>query len=374
MDINKYKTKEEKQKQRRLNFFYFKLGVNKNSPQEEINSKVLKFVNKKKNKINAIYNLPLSEIQKNDADFMLSFFKINPKLTGNNVYNPSEKLQSNVDFMIEYLKLEILRLIKRDEENKQSVNTPNYTFYQLQHLLHFNYKIVRQNPIFWEKLSTIYNDVNILKLLDDIFYERTIGTEKSKENTKNLILHLSEEFLIKQAEIYGYDMLRFLPEELKLNAKIIEAGVKKDGFKALEFLHISKVLENKKLIYEAYLMQGAYELGHYIFDTLSPVKTKYYGVDSYRTTYDKEYKNVQSELLKDTKIFNILQTYIIQQKIKELNCEIEYISSKKVLTLEECKILKEKKEQLDYEKSTIQKKCKIISFKTKTSPNDDKTF
>jgi len=164
MDINKYKIKEEKQKQRRLNFFYFKLGVNKNSTQEEINSKVLKFVNKKKNKINAIYNLPLSEIQKNDADFMLSFFKINPKLTGNNVYNPSETLQSNVDFMIEYLKLEILRLIKRDEENKQSVNTPNYTFYQLQHLLHFNYKIVRQNPIFWEKLSTIYYDVNILKL------------------------------------------------------------------------------------------------------------------------------------------------------------------------------------------------------------------
>lgn len=90
----------------------------------------------------------------------------------------------------------------------------------------------------------------------------------------------------------------------------VSTGVEPDGFRSLEQLDISQVLDNKDLIIKAYEQDGFRALKRYIQHTLSPVRTKYYichGETHDYTVYDEKYAEVQKALMEDTTIYYIFK-------------------------------------------------------------------
>ena len=90
----------------------------------------------------------------------------------------------------------------------------------------------------------------------------------------------------------------------------INQTVEVDGFRSLEQLDITQVLDNKDLIIKAYEKDGFRALKRYIQHTLSPRRTKYYmchGEPHDYTVYDEKYAEVQKALMEDTEIHYIFK-------------------------------------------------------------------
>ncbi len=303
----KEKQKEIKHREKMIARTRKKAKVPNNATYEEANEFILKYASTMKSGFEKFY---LTNEQKNDPNFLLALYNANLEFTfwkRPSAYN--EKLTSNVEFMIEFIKLAVKREISL-RRGWGKINNEDYE-QELTYLVR-GYKYLFNKPEFFEKLSEEYQFVNLVEVIlgsvkhytsFDIFNKATM--KKIEENYKSLMMSLSKEILTTQVKIFGLKVLKELPKELPYFAELVDICITKEGFKALKYLPVEQVLENKDLVIKAYSVDGIHALAYYIMNDLEPNRTHSYmchGDDHWYTQYHEEYAIAQKGLLEDETI------------------------------------------------------------------------
>lgn len=308
-DVEKEKIKSEKFKQKMIARTRKKAKVPNNATYEEANEFILKYAFIMKSGFEKLY---LTDEQKNDPEFLLKLYNTNLVFTCLQKPDKSNKeLTSNVDFMIEYFKLEMRKVLgqahlyPKDLERVLSYNIKSFT-------------ALHSKQEFFEKLIEEYPNINLINVIMESVKHVSLMTiwyresqEQQEKAYKELILSLPKELIIKQVENFGLDVLKQLPKELPYYAKLVDVCITKEGFKALKQLPVEQVLENKDLVIKAYSVDGVKALAYYIMRDLEPNRTISYmchGDDHWYTEYNEEYAVAQKGLLEDETIktlFNI---------------------------------------------------------------------
>lgn len=135
---------QNKRNERTIAKLYKKLKLT-NSAEKTINSRILEYVKTKKD----LYGFALTSKQQNDPEFMLELYKANSQAL--TYHCPNKNLQKNIDFMVEFFKLELARKKRVYLENKQEFDFANIKP-SIDSIL-LGYRQLRQNKEFLEKLN-----------------------------------------------------------------------------------------------------------------------------------------------------------------------------------------------------------------------------
>lgn len=270
--LDKWQMKIDKQKakikQQRIKRFYRLAKVPKNATIEVINSKILQYLQKPKASL--FDEVIFTEEQENDVNFMLG------------VVDALYKKHYDEGF-------------KKGEKDLEE----NALWETISNLVLSSNDIILGNSEFLKKFIKKYNNINIIKLLSFYYHG---------DKFKNILINIPEENICSQAKIFGSDMLYYLPKDLPQFVKAVASGVECDGFKSVELLDISQVVENIELIINAYHKDGLGCLANYLLNTLNPNRNTVYmchGEPHDKIAYDEEYAEVQQTLLNDWEIQTI---------------------------------------------------------------------
>ncbi len=271
-----------------------KLKITSKTSQEEINAKYLEYV-KTAPYVGDVF---LTDVQYNDPDFMLAFYKAN---TQSLLYKtPTDTLQQNQDFMIEYYKLRYQQEFEREQHFGGTV--------ELSSIINRYQPLLRKTE-FIEKLATVFPEYNTLEEVYKAMCSIIIGRHMAEKDYLNLVSNLPTEFLSSQAEKFGGYALAYIPKNHPKFDDFVKAGIECDNFESLVQLDINKVLDNKDLIIKAYENSGdVRRLTKYLTHDLDPnrvhVDTEPYYHE--HIIFDEDYEKVQLTLLQDEDLLNII--------------------------------------------------------------------
>ena len=265
--------------------FYKKIKVKKNTKEEDIQKKIVKFVSKGI-KLDSIY---LTEKQQLDPIFMLSLYKTNPKVY--KFFKPVKKLQENAFYMKTCINCLVDRTCRSDKEIRS----------KLINLL--------------MGLDSAFNDVRFVRMLIDsypsqdmigILFEALVnektGIIKDQQNYKTFIKILDElprdyyEILIKHN---GVDAIYLLPESHKYYRDLASLAVRKQGFTAIRALRPQFILENIDLLVYATKNSHVNELYQYLRFDLTKEKAEC------KSKID-ELKEIKHKIINNPKIRELL--------------------------------------------------------------------
>jgi len=305
----KYKMQAQKEKERAIKRTLRKARVPKNATPEQVKAYLINYVSKTKL---GYYTLKFTDEQLADPDFLLGLYRANEAML--DFARPStenEDLQSNIIFMIEYIKL---AHAKNMREHKDEAYWSNQ---ELAWIVE-DYKKALSNPMFIERLAFEFPNCRIIPIIKNNFIknysmlddDRKQKEQQDLENYKKCLNSLPIELLCKEVRRHGSVVIYDIPKDIKNFNQIIGAGIERDGFYALEKLDITQVLDNIDLIIKAYKKDGIKKLDAYINHSLRPLREHYYychGEPHSYTQFDQRYADVQEALKKDSKISCILE-------------------------------------------------------------------
>ncbi len=261
-DNKKTKKILEKSRKTREKFYkglLKKAGAHKLSNQNEINECILEYASN-----NVVYPSSLSEIQYNDPDFMLKFLSVRPDMI--NICVPTENLRKNLDYMIEYIKLKF----EYNTENSLNYNLSPESFPFFMR----DFKTHLKNHDFLTKLHSAFPHENLLMTIWENVGDSYWPKEKALATA--IILELPTSILAQQANLFGSDFLKYLPESHPQYLEFAESAIKKDGFKALKKVPLKYVKSDITLIIKALDKDGSQKFEDYLLDYLDPHKSSGY--------------------------------------------------------------------------------------------------
>jgi len=305
----KYKMQAQKEKERAIKRTLRKARVPKNATPEQVKAYLINYVSKAKLDY---YTLKFTDEQLADPDFLLGLYRANINMTTFESPNPeNEDLQSNIIFMIEYVKLAHLRNMRNHKDEAY------WSSQELAWILK-NYQKAMSNPMFIERLAFEFPNCRIIPIIKNNFIknysilddDRKQKEKQDLEKYTQCLNSLPIELLCKEVRKYGSVVINDIPKNIKNFNQVVSAGIERDGFYALEKLDITQVLDNKDLIIKAYNKDGVKKLNNYIHVSLSPLRTHYYmchGEEHEYTSFDRRYLDVQKALKTDPKISYIFE-------------------------------------------------------------------
>ena len=236
-----------------------KSGAYKLSNQAEINETILQY-----SANNTVYPGSLSEIQYNDPDFMLKFFRVRPDMLG--ICWPNETLSKNYDYMMEYFKLKF----EYDNEKRLNYNLSPESF------PHFmkNFQTHLKNRDFLIRLHNTFPHENLLMTIWENIGDSYWPKEKALATA--LTLELPTEILAQQAKEYGYEFLKYLPDSHPQYIEFAELAIQKDGFKSLKKVPLKYVKADVTLLCKALDKDGSQKFEDYMLEFLDPHKSSGY--------------------------------------------------------------------------------------------------
>jgi len=302
--MTKYEIRAQKDKERAIRWTLRKARVPKDATPEQVKAYLIHYVSRlKKN----FYKLKFTDEQLADPNFLLSLYKANINMVLHTIPNPeNEELQSNVDFMIEYLKYKQTRetMMFTNKEGTWSQTNLEWATEK--------YDKAMANPEFILRLAEAFPNHQIIPLIKrSLMPYRWYGDDRKEKEAqdqaryKECLSGLPTEFLCDQVRKYTWRVLNEIPNDIPNFNQLVSAGIETDGFRSLGKLDITQVLDNKDLIIKAYEKDGIQELAKFIQHTLSPRRTHYYmchGEEHDYTEFDKRYEEVQKALMDDPKI------------------------------------------------------------------------
>lgn len=305
--MDKYTKKAQKAHEKAIKKTLKRARVPKNATKEQIEAYLIHYV--KNDKLD-YYSLRFTDEQLANPNFLLSLYRANNKLTNFIIPNPNnEELQNNIDFMIEYIKLRH----QWDMENsfsKESYWAATRLRWAIQ-----DYTKAISNPEFIQKLVETFPNLPIIPIIQESLVKNTVYTISSKEaeqdwnNYKECLSKLPIELLYEQVKQHGHNILNLIPKDIPNYTQLVSAGVEADGFKALNKVDISQVLQNKHLVMKAYEKDGSQGLTEYL-QSLTPYRTQHYmchgELHDYQT-FDERYIKLKLELMADAQIQEILK-------------------------------------------------------------------
>ncbi len=288
----------EKQNEKNRKKFLKIVGAKKKDTYEQINKKIIGYVHD--NTSHWITNSLFSHEQLSDPKFLINLY--NSSFFIIDLVRPSIDLIKNHEFMIEYIKLYAKRHNILDTQEVKSRH--------IKAILN-QYASLLYDEKFIEKLCISFPNIDSLTLVFETIYNNSnLSHIQLNEQINNLARNISRKSYLQHASFHGTSFLEYVPKDYPYYTQIIEMGIKKDGFKALEYLNINEVVQNKRLIIQAYLCAGFEELDYYIKRTLSPLRTA-------SAKIDKKYAEVQILLLNDPDIKYIYKIHRIKQNNDE---------------------------------------------------------
>ena len=329
--MTKYETKAQKQKEKAIKRTLRKARVPKDATTEQAKAYLIHYIGKAK-KID-YYSLKFTDEQLLDPNFLLGLYRANINMVNFASPNPkNEELQDNIDFMIEYLKI---------NNTKAMMDHPNADKYYIQNKLKWtikNYTKAMSNPKFILKLAETFPNQEIIPLVKDTLLkvhsiydkDRKQKEEQDQARYKECLSNLPVEFLCEQVKKYGWHSLDEIPNDIPNFNQLVSVGIDVDGFMILDRLDITQVLDNKDLIIKAYKQEGFRALVNYIQDSLSPLRTQYYwshGEEHDYKIYDKRYEEVQKALMASPEIKAVFEKEKMIVKTREIKTNIILIES-----------------------------------------------
>lgn len=329
--MTKYELKDQKEKESEIKRTLRKARIPKDATPEQIKSCLINYVAKGKLDYRKIR---FSDELMADPDFLLSIYRANPNMTLHCKFYPKKELQDNVDFMIEYVKI-------RHTTEMQSIHmqdNSNWCQTKLEWIAD-DYTKAMANPEFITKLAKAFPEQKIIPLIKYCYVKIHAFTlfwkEKEKQDMaryKECLSSLPVEILCEDVRKHGWRVLTEVPNDIANFNKLVSAGIEKDGFGALGYLHITQVVDNKDLVVKAYEKEGIQKLIEYIKDSLSPNRTRYYycnGEMHNCAQYDQKYEDVQKALIASPEIQEIFRKEKLIVSTKELRTSY--------LSIEQCK-------------------------------------
>lgn len=285
----KEEAKKLREKQKKLERFYKKLGIKSYFSQSQIDEAVIKYVKNDK-----FYSeLVLSENQKNDADFILELCKANENYA--RWYNIPKHFQSNTDFVFKVLEIKV----KNDPIKEDSLSSFHY------HSLIKGLEL-RKDPEFLQKFVEFFSKVNLLGIIYELSKENFWDREAREEYVK-MVSQLPRSVLVSQARKFGSKTVRMIPKDNPYFLDALSAGIERDGFESLKHLPMEKIYENRDLIavtancYED-KKQAMEELSEYFTQSLSP--SRWDGDWHY---LDVKYHPLRKALIEDDVLFDSIK-------------------------------------------------------------------
>ena len=340
--MNKYEIRAQKEKERAIKRTLRKARVPKDATPEQVKAYLVHYVSRLKKDF---YKLRFTDEQLSDPNFLLSLYRANIKMLLHSAPNPEiEELQSNVDFMIEYLKLKQRRETMMFTNKEGSWSQTNLEWATEK------YNKAMANPEFIVRLAETFPNHQIIPLIKrSLMPYRWFGNDvKEKEaqdqaRYKECLSNLPTEFLCDQVRKYTWRVLNEIPNDIPNFNQLVSAGIEIDGFRSLGRLDITQVLDNRDLIIQAYEKDGIQALAGYIQHTLSPMRTHNYmchGEEHDYTEYDKRYEEVQKALMSDTKIQYIFKKEEQLAKAREEQKRVQPSSTPTQTSAEEDTLIK----------------------------------
>jgi len=321
----KYKLKIQKDKEREIKRTLRKARVPKDATPEQVKAYLIHYVSIAN--LNR-YNLRFTDEQLADPNFLLALYRANNNMVNFERPDPkNEALQDNVDFMIEYLKIKYAK-----EMNNHKNSECNWAQTELRWAVE-TYERAMSNPEFIIRLAETFPNQPIVPLIKKSLIRSRIWGNNTKQKQqeeqdwaryKECLSNLPTELLCEQVRKFGVDTLEAIPNDIPNFNQIISAGIETNGFKSLDRLDITQVLDNIDLVVKAYEKDGIQKLGEFIQYTLSPRRTRYYmchGEEHDYTEYDKRYEEVQKALLASPKIQTVFKKEKLIAKMKEEKTE-----------------------------------------------------
>ena len=315
--MNKYETKAQKQKERAIKRTLRKARVPKDATLEQAKVYLIHYVSKVKQNFHKII-FPDELLA--DSNFLLDLYRANSKML---IFKrPNSELQENIDFMIEYLKIKLAyEMMDHQHDDTRWSQT------ELE-MATEKYVKAMANPEFIVRLAEAFPNNQIIPLIKkSLMPYRWFGKDLEEEKAQDLarykecLSNLPIELLCEQVRKFGDDTLKDIPNDIPNFTQLISVGIETNGFRSLDRLNITQVLDNKDLIIKAYKKDGIQALISYIQHTLSPRRTCYYmchGEEHDYTTYDKRYEEVQEALLASPEIQTVFKKEKLIAKMKEV--------------------------------------------------------
>ncbi len=318
--MNKYEIRAQKEKERAIKRTLRKARVPKDATPEQVKAYLIHYVSTAN--LNN-YSLRFTDEQLADPNFLLGLYRADNNMVNFERPNPRNKeLIYNIDFMIEYLKL------KHSKEMLQHQNDDGHWAQTELKWAVERYESVMANPEFIVRLAETFPNQEIIPIIKGciVKYHGLDKDRKEKEEQdlaryKECLSNLPIELLCEQVRKFGDDTLKAIPNDIPNFTQLISAGIETNGFRSLERLDITQVLDNIDLVVKAYKTAGIKALASYIQYTLSPKRTKYYmchGEPHDYTEYDKRYEEVQKALLAAPEIQSVFKKEKIIAKIQEV--------------------------------------------------------
>lgn len=341
--MDKYKIKIQKEKQKDIKWTLKKARVPKNATPEQVKAYLIHYV--KQEKLN-YWKMRFSDELLEDRDFLLSVYRANPTMSIYDKFKPSkERLQDDVDFMLEFVEICHGRLMRNHLNDQQF---PYWSEQELKFIL-IHYDRTVSNPEFVEKFAQKFPYINIIPFIKESICKSYYLVDKDKkqkeakdlETYKNCLAGLPLELLCEQVRKHSWRALNEIPNDIPNFNQLISVGIEIEGFRSLGRLNITQVLDNKDLIIKAYERDGIQELVKFIKHTLSPQRTHYYmchGEPHDYTEYDKRYADVQKALMEDVQIHDIFkEEYQVAKAKKHTNTNdcIDFITKESNRLVEE---------------------------------------
>ncbi len=319
--MNKYEIKAQKQKERAIKRTLRKARVPKDATLEQVKVYLIHYVSKIKQNFHKVI-FPDELLA--DSNFLLDLYRANSKML---IFKrPNSELQENIDFMIEYLKIKLAyEMMDRQHDDTRWSQT------ELERATE-KYDKAMENPEFIVRLAEAFPNNQIIPLIKKSLMPyrwlyRWFGKDLEEEKAQDLarykecLSNLPIELLCEQVRKFGDDTLKDIPNDIPNFTQLISAGIETNGFRSLERLDITQVLNNIDLVVKAYKTAGIKALASYIQYTLSPKRTKYYichGEPHDYTEYDKRYEEVQKALLAAPEIQSVFKKEKLIAKMKEV--------------------------------------------------------
>lgn len=205
--------------------------------REELDDAIIDYLNKNKDSVNG-YSLIINDDQLQDANFMARLYQTDiPSVISR--FKPDKSLHSDHDLLIDYI-----RRYYNQDTKRYGLNLSSFK------RLIEKFKDELQNPKFIDRLVKEFPDKPIIKIVNDIVIP--YGTSVENENFKKLANQVSTEAMISQANTFGKDATKYIPNTRDDYKKILESSIENDGFRSLTLASPQYLLENKDLMQKAF--------------------------------------------------------------------------------------------------------------------------
>lgn len=319
--MTKYELRAQRQKERAIKRTLRKARVPKDATPEQVKAYLIHYVSRLKKDF---YKLIFPDELLADPNFLLGLYRANINMIDFQRPNPkNEALQDNIDFMIEYVKLRHSKEMMGHQNGESS-----WAQTELKWAVE-KYDKAMANPEFIVRLAETLPNQEIIPLIKESVCKTYHYFDKEKEQKeaqdlaryKECLSNLPIEFLCDQVRKYSWHTLNEIPNDITNFNQVVSAGIETNGFRSLDRLDITQVLDNIDLVIKAYEKDGIQKLGEYIQHSLSPRRTHYYmchGEEHDYTTYDKRYEEVQEALLASPEIQTVFKKEKLIAKMKEV--------------------------------------------------------